>query len=54
VDQVAWDDQRHVLTLAGLTLAAPAPTVPRLASDEGLPAVASDRVIETSVVNQHG
>jgi hypothetical protein len=54
VNQVAWDDQRHVLTLAGLTLAAPAPTVPRLAGDGGLPAVVSDRVIETSVVNQHG
>ena len=52
VDQVAWDDQRHVLVLTGLTPAAPARTVLRLASDWGLPAVASERVTWASLVDQ--
>ena len=52
VNQVHWDEQRHVLTLTGLTPPAPARTVLRLASDWDLPAVASERVTWTRVVDQ--
>ncbi len=44
VDRVAWDEQRHVLVLTGLTPAVAAGTVLRLARDWDLPAVAAERV----------
>jgi len=52
VGQLRWDEQRHALTLTGLTPEAPARTVLRLASAWDLPAVASERVTWTRVVDQ--
>jgi len=52
VGQVRRDEQRHVLALTGLTTAAPARTVLRLASGWDLPAVAGERVAWTRVVDQ--
>ena len=52
VGQVRWDEQRHVLALTGLTAAAPARTVLRLASGWDLPAVVGERVAWTRVVDQ--
>ena len=52
VGQVHWDERRHILALTGLTPPAPARTVLRLASDWDLPAVASERVAWTRLVDQ--
>jgi len=52
VDQVRWDDQRHVLALIGLTPAAGPRTLLRLARPWDLPAVASERVTWSRVVDQ--
>jgi hypothetical protein len=52
VDQVRWDDQRHVLALTGLTSAADSRTLLRLARPWDLPAVASERVTWARVVDQ--
>jgi hypothetical protein len=52
VGQVRWNEQRHILTLTGLTPPAPAHTVLRLASEWDLPAVATERVTWTRVVDQ--
>lgn len=52
VGKVAWDAPRRLLALRGLTTAAPAAAVLRLARDWGLPAVASERVTWTCVLDQ--
>jgi len=52
VDQVRWDDQRHVLALTGLTPEVAARTLLRLARPSDLPAVASERVTWARVVDQ--
>jgi hypothetical protein len=52
VGEVRWDDQRQVLTLTGLTAAVPAHNMLLLASDWGLPAVASERAAWSRVVDQ--
>ena len=52
VDQVRWDDQRHVLALTGLPPAVAARTLLRLARPSDLPAVASERVTWARVVDQ--
>ena len=52
VGKVGWDAQRRVLALGGLTTAAPAAAVLRLARDWDLPAVASERVAWTCVLDQ--
>jgi hypothetical protein len=52
VGKVDWDAPRRVLALAGLTPAAPAAAVLRLARDWDLPAVASERVTWTCVLDQ--
>ena len=52
VDQVRWDDQRHVLALTGLTPAVATRTLLRLAHPWDLPAVASERVTWARVVDQ--
>lgn len=52
VDQVRWDNQRHVLALTGLTPAVPAHTLLRLARPWDLPAVTSERVTWARVVDQ--
>ncbi len=52
VDQAGWDDQRHILTLTGLTPAAAARTVLRPACPWDLPAVVSERVTWARVVDQ--
>jgi hypothetical protein len=52
VDQVRWDDQRHILALTSLTPAVAAGTLLRLARPWDLPAVASERVTWARVVDQ--
>ena len=52
VGKVDWDAPRRVLALGGLTTAAPAAAVLRLSRDWDLPAVASERVTWTCVVDQ--
>lgn len=52
VDQVRWDEQRHVMTLTGLAAPAPARTLLRLASPWDLPAVASERATWARLVDQ--
>jgi len=52
VDRVHWDEQQHVLVLAGLTPAVPARIALRLARDWDLPAVAVERVRWSKVVDR--
>jgi hypothetical protein len=52
VGKVYWDAPRRVLVLEGLTPAAPAAAVLRLTRDWDLPAVATERVTWTCVLDQ--
>ena len=52
VGRVDWDEQRRVLTLAGLTPAVPARTMLYLAKGWDLPAVAAERASWAKVVDQ--
>jgi hypothetical protein len=52
VGRVDWDEQRRVLTLAGLTPVVPARTVLQLAKGWNLPAVAAERASWAKVVDQ--
>ena len=52
VGRVAWDEQRRVLMLTGLTPAVPARTMLHLAKGWNLPAVAAERASWAKVVDQ--
>jgi len=52
VGRVAWDEQRRVLMLTGLTPAVPARTMLHLAKGWDLPAVAAERASWAKVVDQ--
>ena len=52
LSRVAWDQQRHVLMLTGLTPTVAARTVLHLAKDWDLPALAVERVSWSKVVDQ--
>jgi len=52
VDQVRWDEQRHILAVTGLPAAAAAHTVLRLACPWDLPAVAGERATWARLVDQ--
>jgi hypothetical protein len=52
VDQVRWDEQRHILDVTGLPPAVAAHTLLRLACPWDLPAVASERVSWARLVDQ--